>query len=130
MSRTARIDATGQCILGRIGEAKRLFERTGLQDGEDRSEDFFLCDPSRGSDIGKDRRPDIPARLCDTALYHHTPFLISDLDVVENARLSPLVDHRPHLSPRMFRIADPQTGDSLLKPLEKKVIHGSMHDGP
>jgi hypothetical protein len=67
MSRTARIDATGQCILGRIGEAKRLFERAGLQDGEDRSEDFFLCDPSRGSDIGKDRRPDIPARLCDTA---------------------------------------------------------------
>jgi len=123
MPGTTRVESSGQCVGGAVGELERLFERRSPHHGQHRAEDFFLRQPVSRLNVCDDYRSHGITRAFHRAIDHDPAFASPDLQILPNPLLRPPVDHRTKLGSRILSRSDAKTHHRIGQPLDKRIVN-------
>jgi len=94
------VNGAGEAELGVVGDFESVIEAVGFDDGEDRSEDFFLLEFGFGRDVGDHRGADVVTFSSfggARAAGEDASVSLALLDVFQNRLHGAFVDDRAHV---------------------------------
>src|SRR5690606_659412 len=130
----ACIDARGQAVPGVVGNLYGLLIRAYTEDGKDRTEDLFLCDPHSGLHAREDGRfeeESVVETISRSAMTTQTQlraFLPAYLDITRDLVERLLMDERSHLDAVIVPIAQLEFFRLLDESIHKFIMDAVLKD--
>src|SRR5436305_6953581 len=128
-------DRRGVPILRGVDHLDRLFEILSANHGQQWTKDLLARDPHRGLHVVEDRRTNeisviVTARILASIVRQLSAFLLTDIDVVQNAPLGFAIDDWTHHRATIHAIAYLHLIRSLLQRSQQRIgrlAHGDDH---
>src|ERR1700757_942637 len=131
VGRAAREKAASQRVIGAVGDFDRFIEVTHLDHTEHWPENLLARDPHAWFHPGENRRRnEITVWWNAFCLVGECRLAFADLDVIQNAPVSGLINYRSDYDARFFRIADTHAGGGTDQTFHDPVVVFFENDQP
>src|SRR5512146_2704669 len=129
--RIAREDCSGQAVLRVVGELERMLEVFRPRNSQNRPEYLLLENTSLGINIRNDRGwNEVAASLLRLTAYHHSAFLLADVNVLQDGPLRTRTDHWSHKIAGIIGWSHLDAARFGRQFVQERVVHPFVDDRP